>query len=423
MFPKQALPVVLVAGALLLSVDGGPIGSWFPISSQFLQGDQRGARIAYNSQHQEYLVVWWSGHDPDDYSVWGQRVARNGALVGMPITIAAGYPSERRFPDVAYNSQHDEYLAVWDDRDATYWSIRARRVAANGWLPGAVFTVASGILTDTYCTNPAVAYASTADRYLVIYEYGNNYGWFQHGIAARAYHSDGSPEGPAFDVRPYGGGAPALGLDLAYNRARNEFLVVWSEATGTTYAILGRRVKMDGGAGTVGDIFTIADTPTDDIYPAVAALPLPAGVGQYLVAWGYVYSLSDSDIYAQRVAGDGSGPVGSPIIISNPVADQGAPAVDGSETGQRYLVAWSHDSAPPLMFVGIRGRAVSAGGDLLGQEEGVGGVFAGQAAVAAGPVGDFLVAYDDAPLDASYRGIYGRLWGIRAYLPLVVRHW
>lgn len=420
MFLKKALPVILVASTLLLSAGGGPIGSWFAISNQYLDFDQQGASIAYNSQRQEYLVVWWG--EPSSGDVWGQRVSRNGSVVGAPIDIAGAAVGDQRIPDVAYNSQHNEYLVVWDNEDATHDSIRARRVAANGWLPGEVFTVASGSIADTYCTDPAVAYASVADRYLVIYEYGNKYGWIQYGIAARALTSDGSPDGAAFDVRPYGGGSPPLGLDLAYNRARNEFLVVWAETAGGTYAILGRRVKMDGGAGTVGDIFTIADTPTDDIYPAVAALPVPAGVGQYLVAWQYVYSLSDSDIYAQRVAGDGSGLVGSPIIISNPVADQGAPAVDGNETAGQYLVAWSHASAPPFMFVGIRGRAVSAAGDLLGQEEGVGGVFAGYPAVAAGSAGDFLVAYQDMPLDASHRGIYGRLWGIRTYLPLVLRN-
>ncbi|MEP0763037.1 MAG: hypothetical protein HRF48_09930, partial [Chloroflexota bacterium] len=372
--------MVLVAGVLLLSVQGGPIGSWFAISNPYLSFDLHDANIAYNNQQQEYLVVWWGNSDSD--SVWGQRVSHNGTLVGAPITTAGGTVGDQRFPDVAYNSLHHEYLVVWDNQDATDWSIRARRIAANGWLPGEVFTVASGSITETYCTYPAVAYASTADRYLVIYEYGNRYGWLQYGIAARAFTSDGTPEGPAFDVRPYGGGFPLSGLDLAYNRARNEFLVVWSEGVDATYAILGRRVKMNGGAGTLGDIFTIANTPAhDDVYPAVAALPFPAGVGQYLVTWQYVFSLSDSDILAQRVAGDASGPIGALIGIAGSAEDQGAPAVDGDETSQRYLVTWSQASAAPLMFVGIRGRAVSAAGELLGQEEGIGGVFADHAAL------------------------------------------
>jgi hypothetical protein len=88
---------------------------------------------------------------------------------------------------VAYNSQHDEYLVVWEERDATTSSVRGRRVSATGWLPGNVFTVASGVMTDVYCSDPAVAYSSAADRYLVVYDYGNVTGWLQSGIAARLH--------------------------------------------------------------------------------------------------------------------------------------------------------------------------------------------------------------------------------------------
>ena len=418
---SKVLPVVLVTGVLLLSAQGSPIGSSFVISYPFADYDQWDANIAYNSQQQEYLVVWW-GDLGSTNLLWGQRVSCNGSLVGSPIFPAAMFDTNQYIPDVAYNSQHNEYLVVWDDRDLYPFSVSGRRVAASGWFPGEVFNVVNCNKADTYCGLPAVDYASAADRYLVIYEYGNSFGWIQYGIAARAFTSDGSPDGTAFDVRPYGSGTIITGFDLAYNRTRNEFLVVWSEVVGTTFAILGRRVKMTGGAGTVGDIFTIASTPPlDNIYPAVAALPLPAGVGQYLVAWQSVYSTSDSDIYAQRVAGDGSGLVGSPIIISNPVTDQGTPAVAGNEASGKYLVTWRHASNPPYMWLNIRGREVSSDGDLLGNEEIVGGVFAGNPAVAAGSAGDFLIAYHDTPLGASYQSIYGRLWGIRAFLPLVMR--
>jgi len=39
----------------------------------------------------------------------------------------------------------------------------------------------------------------------------------------------------------------------------------------------------------------------------------------------------------------------------------------------------------------------------------------------AGPHGDFLVAFDDDPSMSSNMDIYGRLWGNRVYVPLVVR--
>jgi hypothetical protein len=81
----RALVVVLVTTALLLSAPGGPIGSWFAISSPLLNFNQMDASIAYNSQHDEYLVVWNCDSNPDD--VWGQRVSRNGSIVGAPIMI------------------------------------------------------------------------------------------------------------------------------------------------------------------------------------------------------------------------------------------------------------------------------------------------------------------------------------------------
>jgi hypothetical protein len=87
----------------------------------------------------------------------------------------------------------------------------------------------------------------------------------------RAYTSDASPDGAAFDVRPYGQGSPKLGLGLAYNHARNEFLVVWSETSGPSYDVLGRLVKMAGSAGTLGDIFKVSSE----------------GGREYLVAWSH----------------------------------------------------------------------------------------------------------------------------------------
>lgn len=49
------------------------------------------------------------------------------------------------------------------------------------------------------------------------------------------------------------------------------------------------------------------------------------------------------------------GKLAEPIIISNPVADQGTPAVAGNEKSGKYLVTWRHASDPPYMWLNIRG--------------------------------------------------------------------
>ena len=72
----------------------------------------------------------------------------------------------------------------------------------------------------------------------------------------------------------------------------------------------------------------------------------------------------------------------------------------------------------------VYGRAVTLAGASLGTaavEVGGGQVY--EAAVAAGDVGDCLVAFDDNEvIGTSNRGIYGRLWGTRVYLPLRLRN-
>jgi hypothetical protein len=70
----------------------------------------------------------------------------------------------------------------------------------------------------------------------------------------------------------------------------------------------------------------------------------------------------------------------------------------------------------------IQGRTLALDGSLLSDTTLIGGRQVFDSAVVAGPVGDFLVAFDDNETFGTLsRGIYGRLWGNRLYLPLLIR--
>jgi hypothetical protein len=203
--------------------------------------------------------------------------------------------------------------------------------------------------------------------------------------------------------------------DLAYNRLRNEFLVVWAQDFIGKYNIRGQRVGMSGGAGPLGSAFWISPWDADEDWnPDVAAVPRSPD-GQYLVAWQYFYSATDYDIWTQRVAGGGTLEGSAFVVYDSPWYDVG-PAVAGSESNQQYLVAWTMTSAGyPCTY----GRVVRTSGALVDSATAVGGVDAYKAAVAAGPTGDFLIAIQDK--FAGNFDIFGRLWGNRLYLPLVLR--
>jgi hypothetical protein len=99
-----------------------------------------------------------------------------------------------------------------------------------------------------------------------------------------------------------------------------------------------------------------------------------------------------------------------------------SPAVAGSESGQQYLVIWTRpvELPPPNPpFVGIFGQSISTGGAYVGDVSWIAGLFVDDSAIANGPAGDTLIAYEDEP--GSGVDIWGVLLGNRIYLPLVVK--
>lgn len=395
---------------------GDVIGVPFIIDDEAAGIETWGPAVAYNSQRQEYLVVWWNDRTGCD-DIAGQRVSSSGVLIGSKIWIAHGCPADRRYPAVAYNSQDDEYLVAWNE---DYADIRGQLLSGAGGITGGAFDIALSVndaSTSYLGSKPAVAYAATENKYLVVFDSHLTTG---HGIFARALNSDGSAWGTSFEVEPLSTSSILL-PDLAYNRMRNEFLVAWTQSNPGYWDIRGRRIKMSGGAGTLGSAFWFTCDPSkEDLLPAVAAVPRSPG-GQYLVAWRNDASLNDTNIWAQRV--DGGGTLeGSAFMVSDNTGDDGFPAVAGSNSNQQYLVIWRSDlvlppPSPTLKL--IVGRSIATDGSFLSDVTWIAGVLPYSSAVVSGPAGDMLIAYEE--YASGETDIFGVLWGNRVYLPLVLR--
>jgi hypothetical protein len=76
---------------------GTPIGDPFATSAADLQEGR--PAVAYNTQWQEYLVVWNNDRAGND-DIRAQRLTKTGAPIGVPFYISAGEGAERRYPDV-----------------------------------------------------------------------------------------------------------------------------------------------------------------------------------------------------------------------------------------------------------------------------------------------------------------------------------
>lgn len=401
--------------------DGGTLGYTFPIRDDDAL-DEVSPAIAYNPDRQEYLIVWYNDRPGND-DIQGQRVSKGGAPIGGPFFISAGPGADRRYPDVAYGSGEEQYLVVWEHYEsASGYSIKARRVSGNGQVLDITDREIRGSSNLYTPAKPAVAYASTAKRYLVVWGETFHPMPITYEIAGQRVAENGMLDGGLFAISQ--GSEVRQTPDVAYCRTRNEHLVVWRQKATASYDIHARRVA--GAGGALGSDLYISTLGHPESDPAAAALPLKNGEGEYLVSWE-IDTGTDSGVMARtiHVAGDATATLGLMLVVANGPEDEISPAVAGAESGGRYLMTWkqpqevSLGGGVSLVFDAVMGRSITSDGVLLGgRETPLGGATATSSAVAAGPLGDFLVVFEDG---LTSRGIYGRLWGNRVYLPLALR--
>ncbi|MGD8464604.1 MAG: hypothetical protein PVI09_12120 [Anaerolineae bacterium] len=415
----------LVVGLLVIpqGVRAADGGGW--VGDRFVVRDEVEREVhpsvAYNSKWNEYLVVLFNDRPGND-DIRAERFDSNGRSLGGK-WVAAGPGAERRYPDVTYNRDRNEYLVVWEEEiPATSQSlIKARRLAADATPIGTEVPVFTGITGVLMPRNPAVAYAHTSQTFLVVWEYEVNVGpppSVTH-IESEVLDALGAPF-HTIDISLDPGGAPRQSPDVAYNRHANRFLVVWQQwdPGASLWDVWSRLVDGDGPPPDWSPV-RLAYYSVHSTAPAVAAIPTSPTAEKYLVVWEHHHPTTGRDIYGIMVD-EGGMPHAGDIKITMSSADETSPAVAGSESGQRYLVVWRKQQG--VIDVPIAGQALASTGYEVGLEDTIGAPAANYPAVASGPVGGFLATYQDQAPWATHSGVWGHKWGNQAYLPLVVRN-
>lgn len=394
---------------------GGPVGSAFVIGNAAV--DLRDSAVAYNSRQREYAVVWATAVG----DIYGARLRYDGRLIGTyPVETGGGIT--RSHPDIAYNLQDNDYYVVWQHDNGSRVTVRGLP-----FNPGGPAYLSSDLKTGATlkdCFEPVVDYASSAYKFMVVWE-RHVVGSLSSDIEAQVLTGGGALEGSNFIVKSGVINHSYSQPDIAYNRSRNEYLIVWTwhDMASPNYDILGRIVTRNG--ELLGADLVLGYHTPSEWAPSVAAMPTVANYGGYLVAWELRYTATDGDIYSRTVPGriveDSGTSLGNVVIVTSSGEDSVRPAVAANDLHDRFLVTWTEKYASPFINVGIRGQEMTLTGALWGAAGWPGGLFADNAAVAAGPTGDFLVTFQDSTLFSNV-DIYGRLWGRRVYLPLTLRN-
>jgi hypothetical protein len=381
------------------------------ISSDVLDGYE--PAVAYNENHDEYLVVWHYFND-----IYAQRISSRGELLGNEMTIT-NHSNKEDSPALAYDPNWDRYLVVWQrDSGSGHKDIYGRFIPWNGPISGwGAFPIDSTTNDTRY---PKIAYGFTQAEYMVVWTRFTG-GWPEYEIDGVRVEGDGS----GIPAIPHPHVASHINdnrqnPDITYNLAKNEYLVVYDnrylfDYSGTHDDHIYGVIMAGNGTKLYGGEFGIAAWPGDEYKPAVAACNFGTqNIGQYLVSWVSYFKINDTTyeprVYARYL--DGNGNAGGVYMIDNVTPSYPSAEIDiACRWGRQYLMVWEHWYASEIK-TGLWGR-------LLYSDESMESNFeiqkpeSGDArenmAVANGSRA-FLVAWEHRD-SSGYADIYGRIIG------------
>jgi hypothetical protein len=218
----------------LLAADGTPDGGDFRISgpgATALEGDPA---VSWSGTANEYLVAWIDGRNlaTRNRDIYGQRLSATGAAVGANFRISGpGATTAEDYPAVAWDDLHDQYLVVWVDwrqQSTRSLDIYGQVLTGAGDSLGGNFRVVGtgGVYEENF---PAVAWNGTTRQYLVVWHDGRaqvTRGWEIYG---QRVSYQGSRVGPDFQVSGPAATSSEYDPAVAWSSMANRYLVVWQD--------------------------------------------------------------------------------------------------------------------------------------------------------------------------------------------------
>lgn len=252
-------------------------------------------------------------------------------------------------PVVAYNSQRQEYLVVWREITGSLAAVMAQRLSASGALLGPVIVISDSD-PGTNGAYAAVAYNPLDDEFLVVWDRWFPSG-FNGGIAAQRLSSNGVKVGSNFWIldRHWGEVRP----DVAFLPDRAEYLVAWHDYRyppgGTRGNIFGQRLLRNG--ALTGAEISLIEIDGNQWTPKLAAL---TGVDAYVVTWVDARNGNDIPlIFAKRVSGNGA-VIGPEVRVDEGGMGHWYPAILYNPVLQEVLLAWQDHRVPDTPRASVR---------------------------------------------------------------------
>ncbi len=395
----------------------------YEIAISTASASQEDPAIAYAAKAQEWLVVW-KDESSDAGDIYGQFVDRAGLLVGAPIPICVQAAAQSR-PDVVYNPFTDQFLVVWSDTRNGDGDIYGQRIAGSDHSLLGELRLTSDDANQVF---PVAAANTSNGQYLVVWE--DDRAGADTDIYGRRLNADGSFI-DTFELDISTRDSYQFDPEAAYNPATNQYLVVWSDdsiAGEDETGIAGQRIAALS-PWRLSSNFNIAAAAGWRYHPALACNPTS---GECLVAWTEMLdeNWSDSDIYGRRVGPAGALLDNAYLRISTASGKQDFPAVLFGRNGGNYFLTWQDQRNAASTLRDLYAQAVSTAGTLVFSDADSNipaWVFAGEQnypAVALDPWDDRILLVWEDHRSGLQADVYGRLaeplGAYKLYSPLVM---
>jgi hypothetical protein len=403
-----ALGLLALAGELLAQVPAGPEFR----ANTFTFSVQEQAAVAALAAG-EFVVVWESFSQKNNYGVFGQRFDATGEPVGGEFQVNTYSTSRQDYPAVAADARGN-FVVAWesDGQDGDTAGVFAQRFDRTGAPRGAEFRV------NTYTTSVQGRPAVAADRngnFLVAWRSqgpdGNG-----EGILAQIFDAAGIPRGAEFVVNTFTlsyQGQVAVAADGAGN-----FMVAWAGVgqDGSGFGVFAQRLDASG-APRGGEFRVNTTTAGGQARPDVAA----DDTGGFVVVWQSAgQDGSGYGVFAQRYDGAGLPRGGEFRVNTYTTADQRLAAV-ASDAAGNFVVGWR--STQDGDGVGVFAQRFDASGAPRGAEFRVNTHTTSDQdvpSIASDASGNFVLAWESGGQDGNSRGIFGQRYGGLAPAALAV---
>jgi hypothetical protein len=346
------------------------IGNTFNITPSTSSSSQLGSSVAYDSNLDQWLVVWKDNRNGANYGIYGRLVDKDANLLNSTISVL--YNSQNLdFPSVAFDSAQSRYLVVWENN--SNGNIEGRVLNVDGSYYGDAFLIAD--CTD--CSVPDVAYNPLSDEYLVVWQRNNSV--TDKDVRGRRVGVDGTPDpGGDFDI--------ASGTDVVYQSpalavaSNGKYMVVFSRNTTGNFNIGGQRLAQS--CSKDGGVLSISSDSGDELSPDVA---FNLTNNTAFVAWAH--DTGGREVKGRLVRPDNS-MGGQPTLSAAGGSDEQNVSLAYAFIGDPYLATWDNG-------VDVFGRWVSDLGAVTGSIFTVTSTNTQYAPSAAFGADRFLVTYSD----------------------------